>query len=207
MGGQSMTASNVLVLDLETTGLDGINNGDRILEVAVANVDLRRMTVSPVFSTPIYYEKLTPEQERSFIFTNGYMSIEDIYNAPFDEEKAAYTLATILEGEYVTTYNTEFDLDAFIYPWFEEVIPFAQDVWFMRSPCLMKAADQVKEIPRKTHKDGECWPSLVAAYHTLVQGKNGLCPHHAQDDAVMAGKVLLELYGRGLYNPDREEEY
>lgn len=190
---------NILVIDLETTGLDGYEAGDRIVEIGAANVDFQRKTVAPIFGHPIYHDKLTPEQERSFIFSEGHMSPPECYRSPIDEEKAAMILATILDGEYVTSYNTEFDLDRFVYPWFDAIIPDVLDFGFFRAPCIMKASGQVMA-------EG-LWPNLKTAYGTLCGGVGKLRAHRALDDAITAGKVVLELYNRGLYDPDREEEY
>ena len=198
MGVQGVT-NNIIVIDLETTGLDGYKKGDRIVEIGAANVDFQRKTVTPIFGHPIYHDKLTPEQEDSFIFHEGHMIPEECYHSPIDEEKAAMILATILDGEYVTSYNTEFDLDKFIYPWFDEIIPDVLDFGFFRAPCIMKAAGQV--MPEGL------WPSLKVAYSTLIGTNRKYHEHRALDDAVMAGTVLLALYQRGLYDPDREDEY
>ena len=189
---------NIIVIDLETTGLDGYKKGDRIVEIGAANVDFQRKTVTPIFGHPIYHDKLTSEQEDSFIFHEGHMIPEECYHSPIDEEKAAMILATILDGEYVTSYNTEFDLDKFIYPWFDEIIPDVLDFGFFRAPCIMKAASQLT--------DGE-WPSLRAAYSAMFGRAGNRREHRALDDAVRAGMVVLELYNRGMYDPDREEEY
>jgi hypothetical protein len=199
--------TNILVLDLETTGLSGIAEGDRIVEVAVASVDIERQSVRPVFTAPVHYDALTDAQANSYIFREGHMDVEDILEAPFDEDKVAAIVANILEGEFVTSFNTEFDLDRFLLPWLDKVVP-EMDVMFFRAPCLMRASAQVMDIPRKIHDDGSCWPGLSASYYTLCRDyRDQLFPHHAQDDCIMAGRVLLALYEKGLYDPESEEEY
>ena len=200
--------NSILVLDLETTGLHGIADGDKIVEVSIASVDFTKQTVRPIFTSPVHYDDLTEKERTSFIFREGYMEPNDVYDAPFDEEKVAAIVANILEGEYVTTFNTEFDLDKFLMPWMDQVIPDI-NVMFFRAPCIMRAADQVAEIPRRMHDDMRCWPSLQASYRTLCASDydDQLFPHHAQDDCLMAGRVLLELADRYLYDPDREDEY
>ena len=89
--------------------------------------------------------------------------------------------------------------DKFLYPWFDEIIPDMLDFGFFRAPCIMKASGQVMA--------NGCWPTLKTAYGTLCGGVGRARWHRALDDAVAAGKVVLELYNRGLYDPDREEEY
>ena len=191
---------NIIVIDLETTGLEGYKDGDRIVEIGAVNVDFKRKTVTPIYGHPVSYDSpLTPAGRDSWIFKEGHMSPEECERSPMDEEKSAMILATILDGEYVTSYNTEFDLDKFVYPWFDAVIPEVLDFGFFRAPCIMKAASQVMA-------EG-LWPSLKVAYGTLCGGIGKLRQHRAVDDAIAAGKVALELYNRGLYDPDREEEY
>ena len=199
---------SMLVLDLETTGLRGIEEGDKIVEVSIASVDFLRQKVTPVFTCPVHYDELSEKERTSFIFREGYMEPNDVYDAPFDEEKVAAIVANILEGEYVTTFNTEFDLDKFLMPWMDQIIPDI-NVMFFRAPCIMKAASQVDEIPRRIHDDNLCWPTLQASYRTLCADDYGdqLFPHHAQDDCLMAGRVVLELADRYLYDAEREEEY
>lgn len=199
--------TSILVLDLETTGLNGYAEGDRIVEVAIASVDIERQSVRTVYSAPVHYDALTDKQANSYIFREGHMDVEDVLEAPFDEDKTAAIVANILEGEYVTTFNTAFDLDKFLLPFFDDIVP-ELDVMFFRAPCIMRAASQVADIPRKIHNDGSCWPSLSASYYTLCRDyRDQLFPHHASDDAVMAGRVLLALYEMGLYDPESEEEY
>ena len=156
-------------------------------------------TVTPVFYAPIYQE-LEPKDLEAWIFKTKHMDPTEITGAPFGEEVVANIVAEIIEGETVTTYNTAFDLDLFIEPWLE-------NTFYYRAPCLMKAADQVEEIPRTVHADYTSWPSLKASYYQLCGGKAGLQMHNALTDAMVAGEILLALMERGLYDPDREEEY
>lgn len=191
---------NIIVIDLETTGLEGYKAGDRIVEIGAANVDFQRKTVTPIYGHPVSYDSpFTPHGRDSWIFKEGHLTPEEVERSPIDEEKAAMILATIMDGEYVTSYNTEFDLDKFIYPWFDEIIPELLDIGFLRAPCIMKASGQVMA--------NGCWPTLNTAYGTLCGGVGRVRWHRALDDAVAAGKVVLELYNRGLYDPDKRGEY
>lgn len=201
-----MTDDNtIMVIDLETTGLDGYDEGDKILSIAIASVDIERKTVAPVFSTAIYQE-LDDIERNAWLFRNGHMDPSEIEASPFGIIKAAEIVSTILEGQFVTSFNTTFDLDAFLYPWWYDTLS-DDGSFFYRAPCLMRAADQVGDIPRREFSDGTAWPSLTASYSTLVGDLDGITPHRAEDDAIMAGRVLLALYDLGLYDPGREEEY
>lgn len=190
---------NVIILDIETTGRDGYEKGDKILSVGIATVNTVNKTVTPTFYAPIYQE-LTEKDLDCWLFKTKHMLPEEITGAPFGEEVVADIVGEIIEGETVTTYNTAFDLDLFIDPWLD-------GTFYFRAPCLMKAADQVAEIPRTVHADYTSWPSLKASFYQLCGGQSGLKMHNALNDAMAAGEVLLALMERGLYDPDREEEY
>lgn len=193
------STENVLVLDIETTGLDGIQKGDKILSIGIVTVNVNNKTVMPTFYAPIYQE-LEPKDLDCWLFRTKHMLPEEITGAPFGEEVVSDLVSKIIEGETVTTYNTAFDLDLFIEPWLDGTLYF-------RAPCLMKACDQVEEIPRTVHADYTSWPSLKASFYQLCGGQSGLKMHNALNDAMAAGEVLLALMERGLYDPDREEEY
>ena len=193
------STDNVIVLDIETTGLDGYEKGDKILSIGIVTVNVNNKTVMPTFYAPIYQE-LTEKDLEAWIFRTKHMLPEEITGAPFGEDVVADIVGEIIEGETVTTYNTAFDLDLFIEPWLD-------GTFYFRAPCLMKACDQVEEIPRTVHADFISWPSLKASFYQLCGGKSGLKMHNALNDAVVAGEIMLALMERGLYDPDREEEY
>jgi hypothetical protein len=58
------------------------------------------------------------------------------------------------------------------------------------------------------HEDGSCWPSLKSTYYQICEERQaGIRTHHALNDAVIAGQVMLALMERGLYDPHSTEEY
>lgn len=201
-----MTVENILVLDIETTGLDGYEKGDKILSVGIARVDIQNRTVSPVFYSPIYHE-LTEQDRDAWIFKTKNMDPSEITGAPWGDFFVAGLVASIIDSMTVTTYNTAFDLDLFLDPWLET--EYADDKpFYFRAPCLMRASAQVPEIPRTMHEDGSCWPSLKSTYYQICEERQaGIRTHHALNDAVIAGQVMLALMERGLYDPDSTEEY
>jgi len=204
-----MTVDNILVLDIETTGLNGYEKGDKLLSVGIVRLDLKTMKLYPVFYSAVW-QYLDEKDRECWLFRNGHMDPEEVTNSIFGKVSAAEIIADIIEDEFVTTYNTAFDLDAFLDPWMDKVASVAK--LYYRAPCIMKACTQVPEIPRTMHEDGTEWPSLSASYNTLcqqriAQRRTPLHQHNALDDAIMAGEVLLELIRRGLYDPEREEEY
>lgn len=199
-----MTVDNILVLDIETTGLNGYEKGDKILSVGIVRLDLKTMKLYPVFYSAVW-QYLDEKDYDCWLFRKGHMDPEEVTNSIFGKVSAAEIIADIIEDEFVTTYNTAFDLDKFLDPWMDKVASVAK--LYLRAPCIMKACTQVPEIPRVMHEDGSCWPSLLSSYLKLRDPKEIRQTHNALDDAMMAGEVLLELIRRGLYDPEREEEY
>ena len=201
-----MTADNILVLDIETTGLDGIQKGDKILSIGIVTVNVNNKTVMPTFYAPIYQE-LEPKDREAWIFRKKHMDVSEITGAPWDEWLVARLVARMIDGMMVTTYNTAFDLDKFLDPWLDAV--FQDDApFYFRAPCLMRASAQVPEIPRTMHEDGSCWPSLKSTYYQICEERQaGIRTHHALNDAIIAGQVMLALMERGLYDPHSTEEY
>lgn len=199
-----MTVDNILVLDIETTGLNGYEKGDKVLSVGIVRLDFKTMKLYPVFYSAVW-QYLDEKDRECWLFKKGHMDPEEVTNSIFGKVSAAEIIADIIEDEFVTTYNTAFDLDAFLDPWMDKVASVAK--LYLRAPCIMKACTQVPEIPRTMHEDGTEWPSLLSSYAKLCEPKEIRQTHNALDDAMMAGKVLLELIRRGLYDPEREEEY
>lgn len=195
---------NVIVLDIETTGLDGIQKGDKVLSVGIVRLDLETMKLYPIFYSAVW-QYLDEKDRECWLFKNGHMDPKEVTNSIFGKVSAAEIIADIIEDEFVTTYNTAFDLDKFLDPWMDKVASVAK--LYLRAPCIMKACTQVPEIPRTMHEDGSYWPSLLSSYVKLRDPKEIRQTHNALDDAMMAGEVLLELIRRGLYDPEREEEY
>lgn len=195
---------HVMVIDLETTGLRGIKEGDKILSVGIADVELDTAQVRPVFYTPIRQE-LDEHDRRCWLILNGHLTAEEIERAPFSETQAATITATILADQLVTSYNTEFDFDTFLYPWLRRYLGpyFDLDYGMRRAPCIMQTADRIKEIPRRERLDGTAYPSLVASFSTLVHLPMKRA-HNALDDALMAGEVLVRLHKMGLFTQEAE---
>ena len=202
-----MNGDNVIVLDLETTGLNGYEQGDKVLSVGIATVDTVSHRVTPTFYTPIHHD-LTAADLDCWLFKTKHMDPAEVTGSPIESTHAVGIIASLLDGMVVTTFNTAFDLDLFLDPWLMDDMGIEDVPFYFRAPCLMRACSQVEEIPRNTHADGSSWPSLKASYYQLCGHRQpGIDLHNALNDAVVAGKIMLALIDRGLYDPDSEEEY
>ena len=205
--------TEVYVVDLETTGLGGCPV-DHAVDVGLVNVDLTRETVSTVFTTVIGYD--TSEWDdlhrNAWIFNHTDLTLDkvDSIKAERPLERVRSTLIEILHGQNLTSYNTSFDLDKFLFraPWDLSGI-------VNRYPCLMMSAAAPCKLEGRTfwtHAD-ETTPSM-GKYHPpkLSYAYETLCPddpahikgkqtHRALSDAHVAGHLLLAMHKTGFY-PD-----
>lgn len=186
------------VVDTETTGLDGYPY-DLVVEIGIAKVDLENGTVLDVMDSVVGYDVDSwPAYMRSaWIFQNTTLTPEEVSKAPRMNTIVELT-RNILSRKHVTSYNRAFDFSKFLlHP------PWSLKECTIREPCLMVAADAVKEIPRSCYyEDRLAWPRLENAYEYLCpDNPEGIIEqdHRALSDARMAGWVAIELYRRGLY--------
>ena len=179
-----MTPYNVYVLDLETTGLNGILGGDKILEIGIARVDLDLGKVYPERSM-IINQELTEEQKKSWVFKNTDLTPEEIRNSPHTIDNAIEMLDFYLEGDYApfTAYNASFDFESFL-----QYSPYCFKP--ARAPCL-------KEMAAIGFNAGR-WMTAQEAYDLLcpdnpAQVPEGKEEHRALSDAMFEGWILLRM--------------
>ena len=183
----------LFVLDLETTGLDGTEMGDKILEVGVARVDLIRGVVYPEYGQ-IVHQFLTPAEKTCWCFTNTSLNPSDVTNSPWPLHAVLGMLKlydTVLHGVF-TSYNAAFDFDLFLKPW-----GFRPRM----APCIMKECAD--------HYNGGRWFKAQEAYDQLCPDNPAALPdkkeeHRALSDAVMEGWILLRYLED---NPDAKQRY
>lgn len=173
---------SIYVLDTETTGLQGIAYGDKIVEVGIARVDLDRGKVFPEFDRLVRYD-LDKTDREAWVFANTDLDPEDIENAPWDINQVGRALI-YYEAETFTSYNEEFDFSRFINhaPW---------SFYPRLAPCIME------EASARYSPEGR-WFSAQAAYDLLCPDNpaalpNGKEQHRALSDAVVEGHILIRL--------------
>jgi DNA polymerase-3 subunit epsilon len=182
--------TEVFVVDTETTGLGGAPY-DLVVDIGISKVDLETFKVSEVYSAVVGYP-LDVIDTNAWIFSHSDLTVEDVLaGVPFLDVKLA--VYDILRGQTVTSFNTGFDLDKFLYAY-----PWDLSGCFSEAPCIMKASMDVCRIPSAW--GGYKWPKLQEAYDFLYPDiPLGDQSHRALSDAVMAGFVLLGLYMQGDY--------
>ena len=193
---------DVLVVDLETTGLKGYPD-DLVVNVGVVGVNIINANVIDVYDATIHYDTSmwTDRLKDSWIFSKGYMKLEDLEGGE-DLYEVAKDLKRMAVTKPMTSYNLNFDFGRFLdWPPFE--LSRRSGARILR--CLMKAAAQCPLIPRdRSHDDGKRCPKLETAYKIL-------CPddpaqigeeqrHLGLYDARMAGCILIPLLDMNYWN-------
>ena len=205
----------VLIIDTETTGLEGYPK-DRVLEIGIA--ELEKGSVRPVYSEIIRYEDIV-EFDRKYvnldgsegiwIYKNSDLRMEDTINASKDLETVAAEVREIVTGREVTSYNVGFDFGKFLYhePWnLRGIVERKIDIMKLATSkvyelCESDSLDD-KELQERLLREREesyypeKWVRSIDAYRALCpedpMGLEGM-RHRAIDDAVMEGFVLKTL--------------
>ncbi|MDO5861237.1 MAG: 3'-5' exonuclease [Thermoplasmata archaeon] len=198
--GECMTSDEILVLDTETTGLDGAPR-DLVVDVGICRVSLRDGTVEDVYSSVLGYD--TDEWDdylrEAWIFQNTDMTLEMVEEAPPALDVIA-DVRRILRNQPVTAYNTGYDFTKFLY---ED--PWCMRGWFVECADIMLAATQVCKIPSEYYGRQYKYPKLDYAYAKIVDGDpagiHGVQDHRALSDARMASHLMIAMSRNGQYRP------
>ncbi len=198
--GEDSTPSGIYVLDTETTGLEGAPK-DLVVDVGICKVDLIEGTVEDVYSSVLGYETEDWDDylRNAWIFQNTDMTLEMVEEAP-----RALTIIDdvrrILRKQAVTTFNTGYDLDKFLYK-----EPCSMRGWFIECKDIMKAATEVCKLPSPYFGGSYKYPKLDYAYAQIVDGDpaeiHGKQDHRALSDARMASHLMIAMYRNGQYRP------
>lgn len=185
---------DIYVVDTETTGLDGTQYGDKIIEIAVCKLNTKNGKISGEYNSLVGYSEF---DENAWVFQNTELIPDMVRWAP-QAKNVIDIIQHILKNKYVTSYNIDFDFNRFLIPepW---KIPYRKLM-----PCIMQTATDVCEIPRYDYYgqfDGYKWPSLFEAYSMLIKDDGKHTPkHRAMSDCYAATLVLRELIKKNIYN-------
>ena len=181
-------ANEIIVLDIETTGLNP--NHDLILELGMVKLNLDSGEITPIFDQVFKDPNLRAKHRNSWIFENGFMELEEIRNALpitdyFDEIQS---LLNPYKGQ-ITAWNREFD-SAFLIKYGFDLGP---DI-----PCPMKESVDYFKIEGNY---GYKWPKAQEAWDILFPDTPKIEQHRGLDDSMMEAAIIYELYKRGQYKP------
>lgn len=210
----------VLIIDTETTGLEGYPR-DRVLEIGVAEYDELSREVTPVYSEMIRYddirefdsEYVNRDGSRGiWIYRNSDMRIEDTLNAEKDLDTVVREVREIVHGKAITAYNVGYDFGRFLYhePWSIKWITARRyDIMDLATKEVMRRArsDSIedKELQRRLISEDDWFPGKWIrsedAYRVLCpddpMGLGMRQMHRALDDTVMEGWILKSIIQNG----------
>jgi len=196
----SKSPTEIYVLDTETTGLDGAPI-DVVVDVGICKVNLEKGTVDDAYSEIVGHDikKWNECRKNAWIFQNTDLTVDQVsYGRPFDTIRDE--VEKLLRGKCLTTYNTEYDLNKFLYrdPWNLKNV-------FTECKDIMKAATTVCKLPSVYYGQFK-YPKLDYAYSKILDGKDpanihGKQDHRALSDARMASHLMIEMYNDNDYLP------
>lgn len=167
------TETNFAVVDLETTGLFP-NGADRVIEVAVINMDSR----GKIFNE--YCTLINPKRDVSMTQIHG-ISARDVKNAPIFSEIAG-DLLSMLAGAVFVAHNVNFDI-RFIHSEFKRIGCCLPDFPYLCTMQLARKADS--NIPSR--RLGE-----LCKYFNIELSQ----AHSALEDARATAMLLITCLSR-----------
>ncbi|KKM90743.1 hypothetical protein LCGC14_1235580 [marine sediment metagenome] len=177
--------SKVLVVDIETTGLD--IKKDLIVEIAILELNLKNNSTKILFNSIIKEPDFNKAHFNSWIFKEGYVNANELDEAPlldnvFDE------IQNHLEKSPVTAFNKNFDLG------FLRSRGFSIPKEF---PCIMLVS--AKLLYKLKPENGYKWPSLKKAYNFFIGKEEFSENHRALYDVSREAELLYKLYEAGEF--------
>lgn len=175
--------SQIIILDIETTGLDP--NQDFILELGMVELNLDNGEITELFNQVFKDPNLTARHHKAWIFENEFMDIEEIRNALplseyFDEIQS---IMDSYKGR-ITAWNRDFDSKFLIKSGFD----LGADIL-----CPMKKSIDFFKI--EGHY-GYKWPKAQEAWDILFPETPMTEKHRGLDDSKMEAAIIYELHKR-----------
>lgn len=178
----------ILVLDLETTGLDPLSS--KIVEIGIVELDLTTGNIEPVFESLCHERPISAsEVQNSWIVQNGYISLDEIrYSPEFNTLKPRIQGIIDSYPAGCTAYNSNFDLSFLI----TRGIKLAKLL-----PDPMKLSTDICQLPGKY---GYKWPKAEEAFNHFFPGIEYDEKHRGADDAYHEAMIIYKLYTMGVFN-------
>lgn len=196
----------IFVIDTETTGLMGAPY-DSVLEVGIASVDLADGRISREYNAIIEFNEEKMARYIShfgnpWIFERKHMLKREVYNGT-PESVVIREVKDIVGGHLITSYNTAFDLNKFLYkrPWnLKEWTRCPFDLADLATKYVKECIDKPRpyesgiegKISRQMLANPTSRIHMIDAYHCLI-GKTPEQTHRAIDDAMMEAEILARI--------------
>lgn len=175
-------ATHVLVLDIETTGFQ--NQGGKIVEIGVVDLDLNTGAVTDMFHKVVREEGMTAKDRDAWIFSNSSLTIDEVRSADLlSDPITKLHLQDLFDKYQVTAYNRNFD------------IPFLESRGFSfprLAPCPML-------VMCETLGPGAKWPKVTETYAKLFPEEKYEEEHRGLQDARDEAKIIYKLFLQGAY--------
>ncbi|WP_152285727.1 3'-5' exonuclease [Flavicella marina] len=179
--------NEILVLDIETTGLSSRN--DYILELGIVKLNIDTGEITELFDKVFKDPNLTAKHRNSWIFQNGFMDIEEVRNAnPISDYKDEIQQTLNAFKGKITAWNCDFDFS------FLEANGFELG---QKTTCPMKASTDFFKIESSR---GYKWPKAQEAWDILFPTTPKIEAHRGLDDSIMEAKIIFELIQKGIYH-------
>lgn len=172
----------LLVIDIETTGLDIAS--DAIVEIGAALVDTDTKEIEVVFDKVLKDKYWNPiAHKNAWIFETSSLTVDDVEKAePFSQH-----------FDYLQELITKYDTVAFNLK-FDERFLTRSGIVFNKSKCLMEAVKNY--VTFKNENGRSVKPSVEEIYnHFLVEESSEpyVEKHRAASDAVDEAKIMLHM--------------
>ena len=175
----------IIVLDIETTGLDP--EKDFILELGMVKLNLDNGEIIELFDKVFKDPNLTARHHKSWIFEKGHMEIEEVRTALplseyFDEIQS---IMNPYKGR-ITAWNRDFDSKFLVKSGFD----LGTDIL-----CPMKNSVDFFKIEGNY---GYKWAKAQEAWDILFPDTPKIEQHRGLDDSKMEAAIIYDLHKKGV---------
>lgn len=166
----------IIVVDIETTGLSPKNG--QIIEIGIAEVDINRGTIEPVFSEVMHERPLTDKEFDAWIFGNSTLETQDVVESLNIDEFRGQLEHIFEKYKWYTAYNAGFDT---------KFLKAAGFVLPRQAKCLLEFSREKLNLRIYS----------AEKVHQHLFNHNGKESHRGLNDAIWEGEILLKLLGHG----------
>lgn len=179
--------NEIIVLDIETTGLD--LNQDFILELGMVALNIENGEIIELFNEVFKDPNLTARHHKSWIFENGFMDIEEVRKAlPLSQYfEEIQSIMNPYKGK-ITAWNRDFDSKFLVKSGFD----LGPDIF-----CPMKESVDFFKIESNY---GYKWAKAQEAWDILFPETPKIEKHRGLDDSKMEAAIIYELHKREVIN-------
>jgi len=180
----------ILIIDIETTGF--LNQGGKISEIGIVELNLKNGNKKILFDKVINPNLDGEHLAKTWIVTNGYMTVDEIQKGvEFKEVKAKIQGLINQYPDGATAFNRKFDFD------FLE----SYGIRFVKKlPCPMERCINIVKLPpterMKMYRPDIQYktPNCEEAYNFFHKGADFTEKHRGADDAWHEADIVYELY-------------